>query len=82
MGVKAGCRRPESARTVRELQSAEIGKTSILEARFRIFRWTLCSGHTWDVLLMPTWRKVGRRWLGCVGHLNFEECLWDLHGLG
>ena len=38
---------------------------------FSIFRWTLCSGHSWDVFLMRVWTKGGRQWVGCVGHQVF-----------
>ncbi len=39
-----------------------------METRLCISRWTSCSGHTWDVLLMWVWEEGGRRWLGCVRH--------------
>ena len=49
------------------VRSAVIGKISGWGRASCIFRWTLCSGHSVDVLLIRVWRDRGRQWVGCVG---------------
>ena len=57
----SGLRRPELEKAAKGIyQSAEIGKISTLETRLCTSRWTICSGHTWDVLSMQMLLFDGR----------------------
>ena len=73
----SGSRRPDSRESEGIHGSAEIGKISVLEARLGEFRWTLCSGYTWDVLVMWVWDGMEDGWWDVSG-TAFCGCLWDL----
>ncbi len=75
MGVKAGCRRPESAKTVRGFAKRRNWEDLYIGDALRIFRWTSCSGHIWDVLLMPMWRICWKTVGGICRAPRIENCL-------
>ncbi len=82
MGVKAGCRRPESVRTVRGFTKRRNWEDLYIGDALSYFPLDIMlwspMGCFVDAAVARSWKTVG----GMSRAPLFEDCLWDLHRLG